>query len=246
MPPENRATQAYKFFEKQSAEIMALPEFASRSMASKDPEAASELAGEVSALVLSKARQALRGSPANLVFEATCIGDAESLLESVDRLFGLPAGQALRTDKSAMAAIPARSQSFLSAWRFPDNSFVLASRTADDSFDLMGGALLASEPFKKALGPDGDGILERAKMAGWGASAAFPLSADRLEAALMAMARDDQNWAGKTRVVSKQSGSLLAPKDLLDAIREPANDKSSLDAAIAAVLHATSDGAAKP
>lgn len=241
MAPNNRSSQAFTFFQKQSDEIMALPEFASRSLASKDAAAAEELSREVSMRTLAQAREALRGSQANIAFEATCIGDQESLLDSADRLFGLPAGRALRSDSRSMASIPTRSQSFLSAWRFPDNSFVLASRTADDSFDRMGAALAASEPFKQALGPDGDGILERARLTGWGTSTAFPLSSERLEAIVMSMATDGDNWAGKTRVLSKQSGSLLAPKDLIASIREPASDRSSLDEAIAAVLHATSD-----
>lgn len=241
MAPNNRSSQAFTFFQKQSDDIMALPEFASRSLASKDPAAAEELSREVSKRTLAQAREALPSSQANIAFEATCIGDQESLLNSAERLFGLPAGRALRSDARSMASIPTRTQSFLSAWRFPDNSFVLASRTADDSFERMGEALSASEPFKTALGPDGDGILDRARLTGWVTSTAFPLSAERLEAIVMAMAADEESWAGKTRILSRQSGSLLAPKDLIALIREPASDRSSLDEAIAAVLHATSE-----
>jgi hypothetical protein len=232
---QNPTTQANDFLRATALEIMDQPEFSSRSGAALlDPVENAKMASEVAARALSAARSKLEHSNATIAFEALCISDRDALADSTLSAFGPQAAQALRSDTAAYAMIPQRSSSMLSAWRFADGSFLLCSRSADDSLAAFGKALLACPSFLALLAPKKEESISRALRLAASPNGAFPLSRPALASLLESM-RDGAGWKTGTRVLDRDGKRVLPPDELLASLDASA-PHMSLDQIIAEVL----------
>ena len=228
-------TEANEFLRATALETMDEPAFASRAAAALlDPVENARVASDVAARVLSQSRSKLSSSKASIAFEALCISDRSALADSTEIAFGPEAAAALRSDPEAYAMIPQRSSSLLSAWRFSDGSFLLCSRSNDDSLAGFGKALLACPAFLACLAPHKDQSISRALRLASSADGAFPLSKSAL-AALLSSMRDGSGWKLGTRVLAVNGSATLAPDDLLASLEAPPAHMG-LDQIIAEVL----------
>jgi hypothetical protein len=232
----DHATLAELFLRATSQELMNEPRFATRALAQFDPKESAILAAELSHATLASAKARLPDSQAAIAFEAITVSNRHALLESVGRSYGDAARSALARDPEASALLPERSQCFLGAWVFQDHSFLLVSRTMDDSFAELGAALEACEGFKSSLDPAGLQKFERDKLRKWDAQGCFPMSPQALEALLRSISQTDMEWSDGVRVLDRDSQKALAPGELVAIAKQLPNTSKSLDAAIAAAF----------
>ena len=228
-------SQADTFIRELAMETLAEPDFAFRAALGRDPLIAADLAAEVAAKTLAAARPKLLQSKAHILFEAVAVSSRQAIADSIGAVYGAAAQSALESDGAAMASLPERSQSSLSAWRFPDSSLVLCSRSADDSFEASATALARCSAFLEAVGPKKASQFSRAQRGGWGAQGAFPLSSPALAALLRGMGGADGLWTRGVRVSDSQGKDIALEHLLALALTQPSS-KSSLDDALAAVL----------
>lgn len=234
MTTTHASSLAAEFLHETVLAIMSDPPFNAPSLPI-GPERES-LAARISQATLKSARERLESSKASIAFEATCIQNKTLLLESIESQFGKAPLDALLTDPSA-PALPERSQSSLSAWRFPDGSFILTCKANDESFSRMGQALAASPRAREALGPDGISKLEKSQLHGWGSFGAFPLSAPSMDAFVNSLCTaDGDSWLPGSVYIDRDTGKALSPQAMREAIAPVAAAMPSLDAALAEVF----------
>ena len=159
----------------------------------------------------------------------------QAIIDSLGATHGGAAQKALESDAQALKALPERSQSSLSVWRFPDESLVLCCRCADDSFAKSAAALSQSKAFLLAVGEPKASSFARANRGGWGAQGAYPLNKASLLALLSGMADVDGQWKRGIRLSDNQ-GKDLSFNELQTLALSTPNTRSSLDEALAAVL----------
>lgn len=216
------STDANDFLRATALALMEDPDFSARASAARfDPVENAQMSSEVAARTLALARSKLLSSKASVAFEALCVSDREALADSAETTFGSKAAAALRADSAAYAKIPQRSASLLSAWRFPDGSFLLCSRSADESLAAFGTALLASPAFLALLSPERRQSISRSLLLAASPDGAFPLSKAELASMLSSMRHGD-GWKNGTRVLSTNGSATLAPDELIASLEAPA------------------------
>lgn len=228
------ASLAAEFLRETVLAILSEPPFNAPSLA-VGPERES-LAARISQATLKSARERLETSKASIAFEATCIQNKNLLLESMESQFGKAPLEALLADDAA-PALPERSQSSLSAWRFPDGSFILTCKANDESFSRMGQALAGCPGARAALGPEGIAKLEKSQLHGWGSFGAFPLSPSAMNAFVDSLSSPDgASWLPGSVYIDRDSGKALSPQAMREAVAPIEATTPSLDAALAEVF----------
>jgi hypothetical protein len=234
MPSTHSSSLAADFLRQTVLSVLSAPPFNAPSMP-PSPEC-ENLAALVSQATLKIARERLQTSQASIAFEATCIQNKALLFESISTVFGQAALDALLAEPAG-ALLPERSQSSLSAWRFPDDSFILTCKAHDDSFSSLGNALSSSVGALAALGPEGIAKLEKGKLHGWGSFGAFPLSASDMAAFINRLTTPDGSaWLPGSLYILRDSGKVFTPQAMREAIAPLTPATPCLDAALAEVF----------
>lgn len=216
-PAAAAPTQAQAFLREAAIAALAAPEMSARvAVASLDPTERDGLAASAASEALSGSGKALMESDATIAFEALCVSSREALADSVEAAFGHAAAAALRADKNAFDSLPERSACLLNAWRFPDGSFALRSRAADDSLEHFAASLLSCPALLLALGPERGDSIRRARSLAKASSGALALERDGLVKLVMSMV-ENNSWRAGTRVLTPDGSRELSPSDLLPA-----------------------------
>ena len=229
------STQAALFIQELAMEILAEPDFAFRAALGHDATIAADLAAEISVKTLAAAKPKLLQSQAHILFEVVSVSSKHAIIDSIGSVYGNQAQNALMSDTQTVNLLPERSQVSLSAWRFPDESYVLCCRCADDSFAQSASALARSNIFLSAVGQEKAAIFLRADRGSWGAQGAYPLDAPSLISLLSSMTNSDGQWKKGIRI-SETQGHDTTFEHLKHLIMTQPNQRSSLDEALAAVF----------